>query len=61
MHLRILSSVLLIKIFDFQGKKLKYRKDLLVNHSRKSLQNSKGVAGHVWVDLKLKSRTSSVT
>jgi len=36
----ILSSVFLIERFDLQGKDLKYAKELLLNHYRKSVQNS---------------------
>jgi len=58
MHLRILSSVFLIEIFDLPNKDQKYRKELLLNHS----QNTKfhDFAGHVWVDFTLKSWTSNV-
>jgi len=51
-ELRILLSVFLIEIFDLLGEELKYAKELLLNHYRKSVQNSE-VAGHVWVKLKL--------
>jgi len=44
--------VFLIQIFDLLGKELKYAKELLPNHYRKSLQNSEA-AGHVWVELKM--------
>jgi len=50
--LRNLLSVFLIQIFDLLGKELKYAKELLLNHYRKSVQNS-DVAGHVWVELKM--------
>jgi len=50
--LRILSRVFLIEMFDLQDKELKYVKELLLNHYRKSVQNSE-VAGHLWVELKL--------
>ena len=36
----ILSSVFLIEMFDLRGKELKYVKELLLNHYRKSVQNS---------------------
>jgi len=29
-----------MEMFDLQGKKLKYAKELLLNHCRKSVQNS---------------------
>ena len=48
----ILSSVFLIETFDLLGKGLKYAKELLLNHCRKSVQNSE-IAGNVWVELKL--------
>jgi len=35
MHLRIISSVFLIKMFDLWRKELKYTKELLLNHYRK--------------------------
>jgi len=38
--LRIPSSVFLMKMFDLLGKELKCAKDLLLNHYRKSVQNS---------------------
>ena len=41
-----LSSAFLMEMFDRQGKELKYAKELLVHHYRKSIQNSE-VAGHV--------------
>ena len=40
MHLRILSSVLLVEIVHLRVKELKQRKELLLNHYRKSLQSS---------------------
>jgi len=40
MHLRILSSVFLIEMFDLRTKELKYAKDLLLIHYRKSIQDS---------------------
>ena len=45
--LRSLSSVFLIEIFDLRGKKLKYAKELLLNHYRKSTTKFYEVAGHV--------------
>jgi len=39
-------------MFDLLGKGLKYAKELLLNHYRKSVQNSE-VAGHACVELKL--------
>jgi len=33
-------SVFLKKMFDLPGKELKYRKELLLNHYKKSLQRS---------------------
>jgi len=50
--LRILSSVFLIEMFDLPGKELKYAKELLLNHYRKSLQNSVRLQD-MWVELKL--------
>ena len=38
-ELRILLSVFLIEIFDLLGEELKYAKELLLNHYRKSVQN----------------------
>jgi len=35
----MLSSVFLIKIFDLRLKELKYEKELLLNHNRKSVKN----------------------
>jgi len=58
--LRIFSSVFLIEIFDLLEKELKYTKESLLNHSRKSVQNSEVAARHVWVELKLWSRTTYV-
>ena len=57
--MRIFSSVFLIEIFDLE-KELKYAKELLLNHYRKSVQNSEFAAGHVWVELKLQLRTTYV-
>jgi len=45
--LRILSSAHLIEIFDLRGKELKYAKELLLNHYKKSVQDSVRFAGHV--------------
>jgi len=59
MHLRILSSVILMEMFDLQGNELKCRKQwswvitIVITMFCE-------VAGHVWVDLKLKLRTSYV-
>ena len=39
-------QVFMMKMFDLRGKELKYAKQLLLNHYRKSIQNY-GVAGHV--------------
>jgi len=33
-------QVFLMEMFDLQGKELKYAKELLLNHYRKSVQNS---------------------
>jgi len=38
--LRILSSVFLIEMFDLRGNELICAKELLLNHLRKSVQNS---------------------
>jgi len=38
--LLIVSSVFRMEMFDLRGKELKYAKELLLNHRRKSLQNS---------------------
>jgi len=37
--LRILSSVFLIEMFDLWGKELKYAKELLLNHYKKTVRN----------------------
>jgi len=37
---RILSSVFAIEMFDLRGKELKYAKQVLLNHYKKSVQNS---------------------
>jgi len=58
--LGIFSSVFLIEIFDLLEKELKYANELLLNHYRKSVQNSEVAAGHVWVELKLQLRTTYV-
>ena len=50
--LRILSSVFLIEIFDLRGKELRYAKELLLNHYRKTVQNSMRLQG-MWLELKL--------
>ena len=39
-NLRIFSSVFLLEIFDLLGKELKFAEELLLNHYRKSVQNS---------------------
>jgi len=41
-------------MFDLRVKELKYAKELLLNHNRKSEKNYE-VAGHVLVELKLQS------
>jgi len=56
--LRVFSSAFLIEIFDLLEKELKYAKELLLNHYRKSVQNSEVAARHVWVELKLQLRTT---
>ena len=38
--LQILPNVFLMEMFDFRGKELKHAKELLLNHYRKSVQNS---------------------
>jgi len=43
--LSVLSSVFLMEMFDFRGKELKYAKELLLNHYRKSTFYE--VPGHV--------------
>jgi len=45
--LQILSSDLLIEMFDLWGKELKYGKELLLNHYGKSVQDSVRFAGPV--------------
>jgi len=50
--MRIQSNVFLIEIFDVRGKELKYAKELLLNHHRKSVQNSMRLQ-NMWVELKL--------
>jgi len=50
--LRILSTALLIEIFDLRGKELKYANELLLNHYRKSVQNSVRLQD-MWVELRL--------
>jgi len=50
--LGILSSVFLMETFDLRSKELKYAKELLLNHYRKSVQNSMRLQ-HMWVELKL--------
>jgi len=44
-NLRILPNVFLMEMFDFRVKELRHAKKLLLNHYRKSVQNSE-VAGH---------------
>jgi len=41
-----------MKMFDLRGKKLKYAKELLPNHYRKSVQKSMRLQD-MWVELKL--------
>jgi len=41
-----------MKMFDLRGKKLKYAKESLLNHYRKSAQNSTRLQD-MWVELKL--------
>jgi len=48
-----------MEMFDLRGKELKYVKELLLNHYRKSLQNSVRLQD-MWVELKLLSRTTYV-
>jgi len=48
----ILSSVFLMEMFDLRDKELKYAKELLLNHYRKSVQNSMRLQD-MWVELKL--------
>jgi len=48
--LLIVSSVFLMKMFDLPGKELKYAKELLLNHYRKSVQNSIKLQD-MWVEL----------
>jgi len=50
--MRILPSVFLIEIFYLRGNELKYAKELLLNHHRKSVQNSMRLQD-MWVELKL--------
>jgi len=42
----------LMEIFDLRGNELKYAKELLLNHYRKSVQNSMKLQDK-WVELKL--------
>jgi len=44
--------VFLIEMFDLRRKELKYAKELLLNHYRKSVQNSMRLQD-MWVELKL--------
>jgi len=44
--------VFLMEMFDLRGKELKYAKELLLNHYRKSVQNSVTLQD-MWVELKL--------
>jgi len=55
--LRILPSVFMMDMFDLRGKELKHAKELLLNHYRKSVQNSMRLQD-MWVELKLYSRTT---
>jgi len=48
----ILPSVFLMEMFDLRGKELKHAKELLLNHCRKSVQNSMRLQD-MWVELKL--------
>ena len=57
--MRILSSGFLIEMFDLRGKELNYAKELLLNHNRKSVQNSVRLQD-MWVELKLKSQTTYI-
>jgi len=41
-----------MEMFDLRGKELKYAKELLLNHDRKSVQNSMRFQD-MWVELKL--------
>jgi len=41
-----------MEMFDFLGKELKYAKELLLNHYRKSVQHSMRLQD-MWVELKL--------
>jgi len=50
--LLLLSSVFVMEMFDLRGKELKYAKELLLNHYRKSIQNSMRLQD-MWVELKL--------
>ena len=50
--MRILSSVFTIEMFDLRSKELKYAKELLLNHYKKSVQNSMRLQD-MWVELKL--------
>ena len=52
-------QVFLMEMFDLQGKELKYAKELLLNHYRKSVQNSMR-SQDMWVELKLQSRITHV-
>jgi len=49
----------MVEMFDLRGKELKYAKELLRNHYRKSVQNSTRLQD-MWVELKLQSRTTYV-
>jgi len=42
----------LIEMFDLRGKELKYEEEMLLNHYRKSVQNSMRLQD-MWVELKL--------
>ena len=50
--MRILSSIFLIETFDLLRKELKYAKELLLNHYRKSVQNCMRLLD-MWVELTL--------
>ena len=55
----IFPSVFLMEMIDLRGRELKYAKELLLNHYRKSSQNSMRLQD-MWVELKLWSRTTYV-
>jgi len=49
--LLLVSSVFRMEMFDLRGKELKYAKELLLNHCRKSVQNSMRLQD-MWLELK---------